>query len=149
MAKSLFKVLVREAEIGDSVSIVQLSSQLGYEVGVKEIEDRLMESSLLESTRVVVATDRENRVLGWTQVGELESLIDGLDVQILALVVDLSVRRFGIGKLLVESACRWAASRGHAEIRVRSNAIRKEAHAFYPSLGFEVKKTQHLYRRTL
>ena len=32
---------------------------------------------------------------------------------------------------------------------LRSNVARPEAHAFYPALGFERSKTQHVYRKAL
>jgi hypothetical protein len=32
---------------------------------------------------------------------------------------------------------------------VRSNALRQEAHAFYPALGYALAKTQRVYRKAL
>jgi len=49
----------------------------------------------------------------------------------------------------VGEAERWARERGFRKIRVRSNALRTEAHVFYPALGFARSKTQHIYDRPL
>lgn len=149
MRDTVRRLCLREAELSDCVRLAQLSSQLGYDVSIRQIEDRLTEAALEASTRVIVATCENDRVLGWTQVGEHRTLIDGAGVQIQALVVDEEARRSGVGKRLIEAACCWAKSRGHAEIAVKSNAIRKEAHEFYPSLGFRLKKTQHCYSLSL
>jgi hypothetical protein len=43
----------------------------------------------------------------------------------------------------------WARSHGGAAMRVRSNVVRPEAHAFYGRLGYGRQKTQHCYARAL
>ena len=35
------------------------------------------------------------------------------------------------------------------ELFLRSSVDRTEAHMFYPALGFERSKTQHVYRKSL
>ena len=65
------------------------------------------------------------------------------------LVFDPAVRRGGVGTALVAAAEKWAASRGAATMRVRSNTARDISHPFYEALGYTRSKTQHVYTRSL
>jgi len=53
------------------------------------------------------------------------------------LVVAKKYRRFGVGKLLIESCIGIAKRKNCFRIRLESGKQRKEAHKFYHSLGFE------------
>lgn len=147
-AKSSFKMSVRPALLGDAPALASLSAQLGYTVTLREIQERLPRYAECDHVLIAVAVDCANRVLGWIQVAESDSLVDGAGIHIQGLVVDQRFRREGIGRQLVEGACNWAKSRGHDQISVRSNAKRKGAHDFYPSLGFERVKTQRVYKKS-
>lgn len=146
-AKSSLEISVREAVLEDAPVIATLCAQLGYSVTLPEIQERLLRYIEGDNVLIAVAVDLENRVLGWMQVAESDSLVDGVGVQIQGLVVDQRFRREGIGRILVQEACDWAKSRGYRKIGVRSNAVRKEAHDFYPRLGFSLKKTQRVYAK--
>jgi GNAT superfamily N-acetyltransferase len=54
-----------------------------------------------------------------------------------------------MGRALIHAAEEWAKEQGYSRIVVRSNAVRKEAHDFYPSLGYNSVKTQKVYRKEL
>ncbi len=136
---------IREAQLEDVPALATLCAQLGYSVTLEELQERLPGFLGREDAWVAVATDSRNRVLGWMQLGETSSLVDGVGAQIMGLVVDERFRRGGVGRRLVAAAREWAKGRGHAQLSVRSNAARKGAHDFYPSLGFRLKKTQHCY----
>ena len=53
------------------------------------------------------------------------------------MVVDKNRRREGIGRLLIEYALKRAKETGCYKIQLESSKSRKEAHAFYRSMGFE------------
>lgn len=61
------------------------------------------------------------------------------------MVVDSEYRRQGIGKLLTDYAVRRAKAERCFEIQLSSTNSRKEAHAFYRSMGF--KAEAHGFRR--
>ena len=50
---------------------------------------------------------------------------------------------------LMEEAEQWARDKGCRSVRLRSNVVRAEAHAFYERLGYSVFKTQKNYRKML
>ena len=58
-------------------------------------------------------------------------------------------RRSGAGRRLIAAAEDWTRARGLRELFLRSSVDRTEAHVFYPALGFERSKTQHVYRKSL
>jgi GNAT superfamily N-acetyltransferase len=64
-------------------------------------------------------------------------------------VVAKAVQRSGIGSRLVEATEQWAGEIGAEFISVRSNINRAESHPFYQKLGYELKKTQQVYRKRL
>jgi GNAT superfamily N-acetyltransferase len=86
---------------------------------------------------------------GWLHVAEIRTLESEPYAEIVGLVVDASRRSSGIGAFLVQAAIAWAAERGLDEIRVRSNVVRQRAHRFYERLGFDVIKTQKVFRRAV
>jgi GNAT superfamily N-acetyltransferase len=70
-------------------------------------------------------------------------------VEIGGLVVSKAVQRIGIGSRLVGAAEQWARGIGAEFVSVRSNINRAESHPFYQKLGYEMKKTQQVYRKRL
>jgi GNAT superfamily N-acetyltransferase len=69
--------------------------------------------------------------------------------EIAGLVVDEPRRGRGIGTRLMAAAEEWARNRGLGALRLRSNVIRDEAHAFYRRQGFASSKTSLLFTKTL
>jgi GNAT superfamily N-acetyltransferase len=139
---------VRPMRAGHLGAVAALSEQLGYPVSEHALGPRLAHLEGHRDHRVVVVME-EGRVAGWTHV----CLVDGLETprfaEIRALVVDAAARRSGAGRALVDEAKRWARAQGVATLRVRSNVTRKDAHRFYPALGFTLAKTQACYELPL
>jgi GNAT superfamily N-acetyltransferase len=65
------------------------------------------------------------------------------------LVVDEGYRRRGIGRLLMQQAEQWACEKGCWAVYLRSNVVRKDAHAFYEGIGYSNVKTSLAFRKTL
>jgi GNAT superfamily N-acetyltransferase len=139
---------IRRARFGDAEEMARLAAQLGYPVTVAEMAERLV--ALLPNGRhcIAVAASGE-RLLGRVHVEHRSSLELGDRAELMALVVDSSARRRGLGRALVEYAEAWALSRGLAALTVRSNAARELSHPFYEALGYTRDKTQHVYSKTL
>ncbi|HEX6207728.1 MAG TPA: GNAT family N-acetyltransferase [Actinomycetota bacterium] len=137
---------IRPATAGDAEAVASLATQLGYPATADEIVERL---AGLPSHHTVFVAEMEGAVVGWIHVQESRLVVERLRADITGLVVEEAARRGGVGRLLVEAAERWAADRGADRIRVRSNVIREDAHAFYPSLGFEIAKTSTVFEKDL
>jgi GNAT superfamily N-acetyltransferase len=88
-------------------------------------------------------------LLGWIHVAGQYCLEAEPWAEILGLVVDEDRRRRGVGCELLRCAERWARERGYRRLRLRTNVVRVETHAFYRRRGFEELKTQHVFVRDL
>jgi len=138
---------VRTMQPQDLPRVLELSTQLGYQVTDAELEVRFAALSRSPEDALWVAEDGDVR--GWLHAQVSRSLESAAHVELRALVVDASARRLGVGRALVHAAEQWARDQGFTRVRVRSNVVRGEAHAFYPRLGYELAKTSHVYTRSL
>ena len=140
---------IRPATAGDAAELARLSAQLGYPAAVADVARRL--ALLLDSptSSVLVADAGAGRLHGFVGVERRTTIESGERVEIAGLVVDAQVRRGGVGRALIAAAEAWARQVGVHEIVLRSNVARSEAHAFYPSVGYAVAKTQHAYAKRL
>lgn len=142
---------IRLARVADAEQIARLSAQLGYPAPVDAFARRLQVIAASPRHAVLVAADPADpaRLLGMVGVEQRLMIETGEPAEIVAMAVDVAARRHGVGRCLIEAACDWARARGCTTVFLRSNIARPEAHAFYPALGFERSKTQHVYRRAL
>jgi GNAT superfamily N-acetyltransferase len=143
----------------DGERVAALCGQLGYPSTPAEVAARFEALAARPANAVFVAEDDESRassgagtlpaILGWVYVHEELMLECGPFADLGGLVVHDAARGRGVGRVLVEAAERWAVAHGYAEMRVRSNVVRKGAHAFYRHLGYEIVKTQLNFRKPL
>ena len=140
--------ILRSPTIADAESIASFSDELGHIVDTDVMARRIADLNDHDDNHIVVA-EVDKQISGWIQVHACEFLVSGFRSEIVGLVVDSKFRRRGIGRLLVENAIKWSTEHGASLMVVRSNVVRKESHEFYPSVGFELFKTQAVYRRVL
>lgn len=139
--------VLRAASLDDAAEIARLAGVLGYEASAPQIGARLQRLGADPTQRVFVVPEGPSRLLGWIHAGRVLVLETGEAVEILGLVVDPEARRLALGRRLVLEVERWARACAVERVVVRSNAARAEAHSFYPALGYERAKTQHVYRK--
>jgi GNAT superfamily N-acetyltransferase len=142
-------VRMRRATMDDAGSIAELSSELGYPASGDVMRKRLERILGRDDHLVLLAVVDDGTVGGWIQAHAAGFLESGLRVDIVGLVVATSLRRNGIGRLLVHEIEQWADRVGADLIGVRSNIQRAESHLFYPALGYAAVKTQVAYRKRL
>ena len=142
-------VRVRTMTARDAADVAALSGQLGYPSTREEIERRFAAASRDPDAALFVAEGDEGRVAGWTHVVGRRFLETDAHAEITGLVVDARTRRRGVGQVLVSAAEDWARQRGYPTIRVRSNTARIEARPFYLKSGYEITKTQYVFRKSL
>lgn len=141
-------VSVRVARESDATDLASLTAQLGYQVQPSEIRSRLARILERSDHRFIVAEDGR-RIVGWLHAVVVEYVEANPFVVVGGLVVDQGSRRRGVGRILMESAEKWAQERHCSIVRLWSSAGRTGAHQFYERLGYRNIKTQYSFAKPL
>lgn len=134
--------------LADAPAVADLSAQLGYEATVPEIA-RHFSALHLDSNSGLFVAARGADVVGWLHVYGVRLLETDGYAEIGGVIVDVAVRRQGVGRKLVRCAERWATAQGYRELRLRSGLHRLDAHTFYTRIGYELTKTSYMFRKAL
>ena len=140
--------VIRKAQLKDVKEITRLCQQLGYSTSIHEVQEYIQ----LETDRqriVYVAYQKDYSVIGWINVYVTNELLVSKQAEIGGLIVDERYRACGIGRQLMQQAKVWAQQQGCNSLQVRSNIIRQQAHSFYERVGFNLYKTQKVFRHRL
>jgi GNAT superfamily N-acetyltransferase len=135
---------VRLARAGDLAAVIGLLSML-HDPGDAEAIPReartMFERILRQYGRRLLVAEVDGRIVGTTDVLVVENLSRGLRpwAAVENVVVDPQSRRQGVGRALVQAAVDYATECGCYKIQLLSNRKRRDAHAFYRSLGFDAE----------
>jgi len=140
---------IRPAEPRDAMTICRLADQLGYQCTPDEICERLEHLRGHSAHTILVAETATDGILGWLHAFAEPRLLTEQRAEIAGLIVDERFRGQGVGRALLQDAEAWAARQGCRSVGVRSNTIRKDAPAFYTSMGYETIKSQRVFRKRL
>ena len=132
----------------DANTAARLSTELGYPVNAGTLRERI-ERLPDEKNHAVLVYSVNGEVAGWIDLTIEQHLQSEPAALIGGLVVTEAMRNRGIGRQLCEAAEQWAREQGVARLRVRSNAIREQAHAFYLRDGYTRVKTSAVFEKTL
>jgi len=141
-------ITIRPATIDDVGNLVRWSGILGYQTNEDEMRQRL-ELIMAEKNSVVLIAEVDGNPSGYIQVFKknlIQQLVTG---EIGGLAVDDGVRGQGVGRKLVEAAEIWAKDCGCERLVVKSNMMRQTSHASYQAIGFEIKKQQKVFEKTV
>lgn len=133
----------------DADAIAKLSHELGYPVGLSEMQSRIQSIFASVNDLLVVSKDSSEKIVGWLQAHAAHTIESGFRVEIIGLIVSPASRRSGIARSLVSHAEHWANNMSAQQVVVRSNANRVESHAFYAALGYISTKTSVIYCKHL
>ena len=143
------KLTIRRAQAGDGRALASLAGQLGYPTRGSDAERQWSLLTREEGHAVFVAELEGYGIVGWSHLMPRQLLYVPRLAEIAGLVVDAEHRRRGVGRALIHATEQWAKGQGYSTLVVRSNAARKEAHTFYPVLGYCHVKTQMVYGKEL
>ena len=139
---------IRPIEDRDAATATRLCAELGYPVEESAVLARVGQIAGHPNRAVLVACV-DDAVVAWIDLSVEYHLQSEPAALIGGLVVSEAARGQGIGRQLCEAAEAWARGCGFARMRVRSNAIRERAHAFYLRDGYRQVKTSAVFEKTL
>lgn len=128
--------MIRGAAEEDAPAVADLLTQLGYPTSAEQARLRLA-TILPDPTWATLVFEDLGRMLAFGGIQVSASYEHDTPVaRIVAMVVDETARRRGVGGELVAALERRAASMGARKIVVTSASRRADAHAFYEKLGY-------------
>jgi predicted N-acetyltransferase YhbS len=141
-------VQIRPIEAEDAEAAAALCTQLGYPTEAPAVLTRMRQIAG-DANRAVLVACADGALVGWIDLSVEYHLQSEPAALIGGLVVSEAVRNLGIGGQLCEAGEAWARERGVERMRVRSNAIRERAHAFYLRDGYRRVKTSAVFEKAL
>jgi GNAT superfamily N-acetyltransferase len=140
---------LRPVTLADVAALVGLSGQLGYAIEPDRVEANLRRMLGSRDHCLIAAVDEFDLPVGWIH-GFVRPLVESpLMVELGGLVVDNAWRGHGLGRALLAAVEQWAQAEGVDTLTVRSASQRSDAHRFYLGLGYELIKTQQVFRKKL
>ena len=139
---------IRPIQPADAAAAAALCAQFGYPTDTPALLARMTQIAG-DRHRAVLVACLDDEVVGWIDLSVEYHLQSEPAALIGGLVVSERARGQGIGRQLCRAAEDWARTLGVARLRVRSNAIRERAHAFYQRDGYVRVKTSAMFEKTL
>lgn len=144
-------VTTREFEPDDRQTVLSMSDRLC--IGVASwrdpglvaasvrgwVEDAIEAAGSGDCVLFVAVADR---VVGFVSVAQREHFTGEVDAYVGELVVDESVERQGVGRVLMQRAEAWARLRGLVRLTLETGAANGAARAFYAGLGYEEEEVR-------
>ncbi len=140
---------VRRAVPDDVQSIARLLLELGYEGTEPQIRRRLDRVLRHPDHVVLVGVEPPHGVVGLLHACVQIPLTEPPFVWVMALVVSSAHRRTGVGRMVIDRLHSWASRRGVENILAPFATHREEAQRFFKGLGYQLEKTQRVFRRSL
>jgi GNAT superfamily N-acetyltransferase len=138
----------REAQSSDLPAIINLASQLGYNLNNGDISQRIEQISVDTSQKLFVC-EYQGTVVGWLHICGLKRLLSEPFAEIVGFIVDKEFRSRGLGSGLLSYAEEWAKLQGYHLIRIRSNVNRKNTSPYYEKRGYRLVKIQNVFVKTM
>ena len=139
---------VRPYQSADTVAFPQLIAELGYEVSLPEVEERIAKLATSPGQAIFVV-ELLGKVIGWAHVQERPALHTPRAAELTAIVVAQDQRGAGYGRLLVQATEEWARAHGCELILLRSNVERRDSHRFYEKLCYINQSTSYKFTQKL
>ena len=131
------ETVIREARLEDAAALARLMEVLGYPTTLPAMQARLASISSDSDYRTIAAeVDGQIRGMVGLRCG-VQYELDGVHVQVMAIVVDEEYQGKGFGTALMRESEAWARSLGAHRITLTSGNHRQVAHQFYKQLGYD------------
>lgn len=144
--------MIRKCQVADSAAIQKINkTELGYDYSVEKTTINI--KRLLNDPKHhylwVFEDENTKKVEGYLHAEIFEETYFDPMFNVLALAVDSSVQKKGIGSQLMHTLEKQAKDLGMNEVRLNSGEFRLGAHKFYEKLGYTSNKMQKRFGKTL
>ena len=144
--------MIRKCQVADSAAIQKINQiELGYDYPVEKTAANI--KRLLNDPKHhylwVFEDEDSKKVEGYLHAEIFEETYFDPMFNVLALAVDSSVQKKGIGSQLMQALEKQARDLGMKEIRLNSGESRTGAHQFYEKLGYTSNKMQKRFGKKL
>lgn len=138
-------IKIRNAVIDDFVAIYLLNLYaLGYDYPTEQTKKRVAAIMQSPNAKLLVA-ESGSHVIGYVHAVDYDCTYSDSLKSIMALAVDEEYRGQGVGKALVVAVEKWASVSGSTGVRTVTGSYRTEAHRFYETCGYTLRKEQKNY----
>ncbi len=142
-------IIIRNGVLNDYIAISKISRfELGYNNDVNLIKEQL-QIILNSNDDIIFIAELNNQVVGFIHGSKYISLLGPKMINIMALAVDGNCQNMGIGRLLLNALEKWTILNKYSGIRLVSGIDRENAHCFYESMGYDLRKLQKNYIKYL
>ena len=142
-------ITVRKCMISDAPHIRALIQQdLGYEYAEEAFEQNLRRI-MSSSSNIIYVAENGNQFLGYAHACDYGVIYGPPTKALSSIAVVEEYRRYGVAKMLMEAVEAWAKKNGAESVRLYSGSERKDAVAFYKSMGYEFFKSDYQFKKTL
>lgn len=131
-------MIVRDANINDTLQLCQLLIQLNYDMDSDTMRERI--EAFQKDRHHLLVIEKNQQIIAAIAFACYEQLrLPGCCCHIDALIIDQEYRGQGLGKKLVASAETYAQQYGAETIELKSanHRIKTGTHAFYIGLGYQ------------
>ncbi|SDQ27242.1 GNAT family N-acetyltransferase [Carnobacterium viridans] len=143
-------IRVRDMQLIDAEAINLLNTEsLGYDISI-EITKKQMEKLLINPNHhIFYIAEEEELVVGYVHAELYETLYSEPMLNVLALAVNQTYQKKGIGKQLMQKIEQAASERDLVGVRLNSGETRTGAHKFYESIGYSSDKNQKRFLKII
>ena len=143
------ELILRDAMVSDAQALAKLNrEEMGYDFPVEETGKKL-QASLENPEKKILVAEIQGRVVGYVHLESYDVLYAPHMKNVMGIAVAREFRRQGVGKALLTAGEAWARETGAVAVRLVSGDARKDAHAFYQSLGYTGNKLQRNFKKML
>ncbi|UDE96315.1 GNAT family N-acetyltransferase [Carnobacterium viridans] len=132
----------------EAINLLNTES-LGYDISI-EITKKQMEKLLINPNHhIFYIAEEEELVVGYVHAELYETLYSEPMLNVLALAVNQTYQKKGIGKQLMQKIEQAASERDLVGVRLNSGETRTGAHKFYESIGYSSDKNQKRFLKII
>lgn len=144
--------MIRDVTLADVLDLQKINAEeLGYTISLEQTKVQL-EHILTDETHhylIGFEDDLSKKLVGYVHAEKYDTLYSETMLNILGLAVATPFQRQNIGRRLMEELEKIAKENNITSIRLNSGSMRHQAHLFYESLGYDGRKSQKRFIKSI